>query len=103
MGEHTFDAELTARWREVADHARYEFDQWNSVSSRASPAANVALLALKRVLAETVSKSVAEWAVTNWLITREPIEACVQVELADQRPWPSEASKRRGQLTPPSH
>jgi hypothetical protein len=48
-------------------------------------------------------KTVAEWSVTNWLIIGRPIEVCVREELTEQRPWPSGASKRRGQLAPPLH
>lgn len=103
MTEHAFDNETVGRWRDAADRAHHEWCQWRSVNERASPAANDALLALKRLLAESMPKAVAEWSVSNWLITQQPIEACVAEELAEQRPWPSEASKLRGRLAPPLH
>lgn len=98
MPEQTFDPATVQRWQQLAGHTRTLLAQWTSVSDHNTEEADAALLALKQLLAETVPKPVAEWAVSRWWITREPIDECVRAELAERRPWPSEAAKLRREL-----
>ncbi|HZZ48102.1 MAG TPA: hypothetical protein VFE65_14575 [Pseudonocardia sp.] len=78
-----FDQGAICRWSEAAARAHHEWCQWSSVSDRASPAANEALLDLKRLLAESIPKAAAEWATTNRLVTGRSIEVCVREELPE--------------------
>lgn len=93
--EPPFDPATVAAWQALAAETREAFDQWRHVSDPATPEAQGLALQLRRLLAETVDKKTAEWAFTNWLITKRPIEVCVAEELQEGRAWPSEAGRAR--------
>ena len=96
MTEHQFDPATVESWQTSADHTRTLLSAWATVSDPHTPEAAAAMLELRRLIAETVGKKVAEWAVTRWLITLEPIEDCVRAELTEQRPWPSRPKEEHG-------
>lgn len=97
--EPPFDPVTVARWQTLADQTREAFNVWRHVSDPATPEAQGLARQLRRLLAETVDKKVAEWAFTNWLITKRPIEVCVAEELRERRAWPSAAGRQRRTLS----
>lgn len=63
--EPPFDPATVVAWQQLADQTREAFDVWRHVSDPATPEAQGLALQLRRLLAETVDKKVAEWAFTG--------------------------------------
>jgi hypothetical protein len=41
--------------------------------------------ALKDEIAKSIGPRTADWAVTRWLITKQPIRECVRLEVSERR------------------
>jgi hypothetical protein len=54
--------------------------------ARRGPAARAALFALQDEIAKSVGARTADWAVTRWVITKQPIAEGVRLEVAEGRP-----------------
>jgi hypothetical protein len=76
MPEHVF--EQTSEWDRLAELARHEIDaDWRPGWS---DEARAAVDQLKALLGATVGPVLAEWAVSRWIITKEPLGKCVRAE-----------------------
>ena len=81
MSERVF--EVHKLWTALAEVARREIDagRGTAVSDRFSLAAREAISALlEELVADGVERRTAEFAVTRWLLVKDPIDECVRLE-----------------------
>ena len=90
-------------WTGLAEVARraIEASRGRSVSEPSSDAGRAAVHALtEAIIADGIERETAEYAVTRWMITTEPIEECVHLETeapGPRRHRQAVASSVRGQ------
>jgi hypothetical protein len=74
-------------WDRLAGDAHREIEvRPKAVNEGFSPAAQAAVAALQDEIAKSVGPRTSDWAVTRWLITKQPIRECVRLEVAERRP-----------------
>ena len=80
--EHSFEG-----WDRLAEAASRHLEvRPKTVKEDDSPAARAALSALQDEIARSVGARTADWAVTRWMITKQPIRECVRLEVEERRP-----------------
>jgi hypothetical protein len=86
MPEQVF--EHHAEWDQLAKTAREAIDAERSGTW--SDTARTAVAALKGAMTPALGPGLADWAVSRWILTKQPLRTCIRAEVADQRPWPSQ-------------